>query len=96
MTRLNGGKKPTALSLFSGGGGMDIGVLAAGFEVVACVEQDRHCVATLEENVRREGRGSRVYHRDVRTLNPQAIMRELEIRAEISVFVWWSALPTVL
>ena len=39
--------KPIALSLFSGAGGMDLGVTQAGFRVLACVESDPHCCETL-------------------------------------------------
>jgi hypothetical protein len=34
-----------ALSLFSGAGGMDIGVRDAGFEILACIEHDPQLVA---------------------------------------------------
>lgn len=40
----------TALSLFSGAGGLDWGAEAAGFEVRAAVEIDRDASATLEKN----------------------------------------------
>jgi DNA (cytosine-5)-methyltransferase 1 len=40
----------TAISLFSGAGGMDLGAEAAGFEVRAAVEVDRHAAATMEKN----------------------------------------------
>ena len=36
-----------AISLFSGAGGMDVGVLQAGFDIKACVEIDKNCCATL-------------------------------------------------
>ena len=38
------------VSLFTGAGGLDIGLEIAGFETKVCVEHDRHCQATLEEN----------------------------------------------
>lgn len=46
-----GNKPRTAISLFSGAGGMDIGFAAAGFKVLACVEVDPACCQTLEANV---------------------------------------------
>lgn len=38
------------ISLFSGSGGLDIGLEAAGFDVAACVEIDKDCWKTLELN----------------------------------------------
>lgn len=38
------------ISLFSGAGGLDIGLEEAGFETVACVEIDADCRATLRHN----------------------------------------------
>lgn len=39
-----------ALSLYTGAGGLDLGIEAAGFRVVAAVESDKDCVATLRAN----------------------------------------------
>lgn len=39
-----------AISLFSGAGGLDLGVEAAGFVVRAAVERDRDAAATMEKN----------------------------------------------
>lgn len=49
-----------AVSLFSGAGGMDIGLEAAGIAVRACVEYDRYAAATLRAN-RRHGRHERAH-----------------------------------
>ena len=43
-----------AISLFSGAGGMDIGVQQAGFNICACVELDKNCCDTLRENIARK------------------------------------------
>lgn len=39
-----------ALSLFTGAGGLDIGLERAGFEIVGCVEADHDCQRTLRTN----------------------------------------------
>ncbi|MDR1232257.1 MAG: DNA cytosine methyltransferase, partial [Spirochaetaceae bacterium] len=39
--------KLRALSLFSGAGGMDIGVKKAEFEILAEIELDQYCCQTL-------------------------------------------------
>lgn len=42
--------RPTAISLFSGAGGLDIGIEIAGFRVLTATDFDADCVATLERN----------------------------------------------
>ncbi len=68
---------PKAVSLFSGGGGMDLGVHNAGFDVLAAIEMDEHCCETLRTNIERERRHTRVVEADVRTIRPKALMNEL-------------------
>lgn len=55
-----------ALSLFSGAGGLDVGVDLAGFKTVCSVECDPHCVSTLRQNASRKI----VWQVDVRALDP--------------------------
>ena len=71
----------TAVSLFSGAGGMDIGVQQAGFEILACCEMDRHCCETLRENIKREYRNTIVYEGDIKKFTPQQMLDELRIEA---------------
>src|SRR4051812_15522263 len=46
--------RPTAISLFSGVGGMDLGVAEAGFDVRAAVEYEPDAAASLRSNQFRE------------------------------------------
>jgi len=57
-----------AISLFSGAGGLDLGLAEVGIETLACVEIDRHCVSTLQRNTT-----ARVLPVDVRSLDPYAV-----------------------
>lgn len=68
-----------AISLFSGAGGMDIGVKQAGFEVLACVEIDPNCANTLRASVEREQRDTLVYEQDVRKLDPATLLNDLQL-----------------
>jgi DNA (cytosine-5)-methyltransferase 1 len=43
-------RKPTLVSLFTGAGGLDIGLELAGFSTVAAVDSDKDCVETLRLN----------------------------------------------
>lgn len=70
-------KKRTALSLFSGAGGMDIGVIQASFDVIACIEIDPHCCETLRAAAERENRRAKVIEGDVRQIDPSALLAEL-------------------
>ena len=45
-----GTPRPTAVSLFSGAGGLDLGVEAAGYRVVYAMENDVTAIATLNRN----------------------------------------------
>ena len=69
-----------ALSIFSGAGGMDIGVLQAGFDIQACIELDKNCCNTLRENIKREHRKTRVYEGDIRDFSPENIMSDLGVK----------------
>lgn len=69
----------SAISLFSGAGGMDIGVLNAGFDVLACVELDKHCCASLRENIKRENRHTKIYEGDIKSFSPSTILHDLGI-----------------
>lgn len=67
----------TVLSLFTGAGGFDLGLEAAGFEPVLCVEVDKDSRATLKKN----RPGWRLADPgDIHALEPNEILRQAEIK----------------
>lgn len=73
--------KHKALSLFSGAGGMDIGVMQAGFEVLACIEFDPYACETLRANISRQHRHTKVIEEDIRKVDPVELIKELGLKA---------------
>ena len=65
-----------AISLFSGAGGMDIGIKHAGFNILVEVEIDEHCCATLEAIEESQKSSTRVIRADIRKIDPLACMKE--------------------
>lgn len=80
MTQKGADRELKAVSLFSGAGGMDIGVLQAGFNILACVEIDKNCCETLRANIEKSQRPTAVYNRDIRELSPEEILNDLSLK----------------
>lgn len=74
-------RKPAALSLFSGAGGLDLGASQAGVEILAHVEIDPHCCDTLRAWKKRENADALVVEADIRSLKPSDLMAELGLEA---------------
>jgi DNA (cytosine-5)-methyltransferase 1 len=72
----------SALSLFSGAGGMDIGIKKAGFDVLAQLEIDKYCCETLRAAVEREHSGTVVYETDIRTIDPGKLGEEIGVQPD--------------
>ena len=66
--------------MFSGAGGMDIGVERAGFHTVCAVEIDPHCVATLKAN-QSPKKPKEIIHADIREVQPAPLMQKLGLQA---------------
>jgi len=64
----------TAISLFSGAGGMDIGFEAAGFKTLVAIERDPSCCKTLRANLPIH---TRVMEADVREVSGEQLLKEL-------------------
>lgn len=70
-----------AISLFSGCGGLDLGVASAGFQILASVEIDPHAVASLNQWTNHLPYRHLTYHQDIRLLDPWVMMRECGLEA---------------
>lgn len=66
-----------AVDLFSGCGGLSLGLMQAGFSVAAAVEIDAKAGETYHLN----HASVRLYRQDVRTLDPAALLRDLGLEA---------------
>lgn len=69
----------SALSLFSGAGGMDLGIRQAGFEIRACIEIDPHCCQTLQSAIEREHLKTVLLKQDIKQIDPDQLMRDLDL-----------------
>ena len=69
-----------AISLFSGAGGLDIGVAQAGFDILACVELDKNACDTLRCNIEAQHKETKVYEGDIKTFEPADILSETGIK----------------
>lgn len=70
---------PIAISLFSGAGGLDLGVENAGFRVTAAVEHDRDAALTMEKNFHHLA--GPVIYRDILDTPTDEILERAGLRA---------------
>jgi len=70
----------SALSLFSGAGGMDIGIRQAGFEILACIEKDPYCCQTLRRAIDTEKLRTLLFEQDIREVEPSHLLKKLNIQ----------------
>jgi DNA (cytosine-5)-methyltransferase 1 len=69
--------KPTALDLFSGCGGLSLGLRQAGFAVVAAVDSDPLAASTYRMN----HKATVLLERDIAKVNPRSLMESLGLKA---------------
>lgn len=60
--------KPAVISLFSGGGGLDLGFKQSGFEIVWAIDIDKDAVATYKQNL-----GDHIRHEDITKIDIQSL-----------------------
>ena len=82
----------TAISLFTGAMGLDIGLEKTGrIQTLACVEKERVCCETIAKNRdagRTADRALRIYTEDISTLDPDVVLRDLRVRpGDIDILV---------
>jgi DNA (cytosine-5)-methyltransferase 1 len=65
------------LSLFSGCGGLDLGLHRAGFKIIAAIDNDPHCAASHRENFP----NTQFYEGRLQDLTPTAVSRLLSQRS---------------
>jgi DNA (cytosine-5)-methyltransferase 1 len=70
----------TALSLFSGAGGLDLGLQASGWRVLAQVEMDPDCAATLGHHAARRKCGALCMRAKIEDVAPRQLLRRLDLR----------------
>lgn len=87
LRRIREGQPPRYMDLFSGCGGISLGLLTAGFEPVASVEIDPHAAQSHGANFgpRSKGGDHRGHHmpRDVMAEDPASIFADLGIRGPV-------------
>lgn len=60
--------KPTVVSLFSGGGGLDLGFINAGYKVIWAIDNNRNAVETYKENIGTHIKCADITQEDIRQI----------------------------
>ena len=71
-------KKPrfSAIDIFSGCGGLSLGLRRAGFRIIAAIDKDALSIATYRMNHKR----TMLVNEDIRSIEPGSLMQELSFR----------------
>jgi DNA (cytosine-5)-methyltransferase 1 len=76
LCRMDKMKKPRAIDLFSGCGGLTLGLRQSGFKVIGAVEVDPIAINTYKSN----HKSVRVWKKDIRNLPVSRLMKELRLK----------------
>jgi len=85
LLRLRAGGRPRLLDLFAGCGGLSLGFQPAGFAITAAVENDPHAAASHGLNFH-DGNPKHSAPRDITTLKPSQLVRELDLGPTAEAF----------
>jgi site-specific DNA-cytosine methylase len=76
---------------------MDINIREAGFNILAEIEFDEHCCATLRANAAQQHNSTKIIHADIQTIYPQSLIQEFSLNQRPTRPAFWrTALPVIL
>jgi len=80
--------KPTAISLFTGSGGLDLGIEKAGFDIKVCIEKEEDRINTLKLNKSKYFPNTKIIHGDIAQISGDEILEISELKkGEISLLI---------
>lgn len=68
------------ISLFAGAGGMDLGFMAAGFDICVAVEEDPSCCDTLRHNKKKHAPNMEILEGDIRDISSKDILKAANLK----------------
>ena len=77
MSHMKSGKKPTAIDLFCGCGGLSCGLRSAGFQIIAGVDLEPKYISTFAHNFR----DSKSLQIDLSRTKPEQFMESLGLKS---------------